>query len=281
MIKPLSLFTLFCGIYGSTVYAQDAAQVKATKAAESAPKCTSTPCGNTATGEDPSEVAEREGRKMLKELRESAGDRQRWGITLLYSSDKNPDGPKLEIIKALGFSAHLQPKTGRLTFEKNGISQTFAIAGPPGGPNDLCPKYALAVVDASAEHAIVKRSCFQYEYKPQRFYKGVEFFLYDMPTASMRSIWNAATEDTTLSGALVTPNPTLKLIKDGYLLDWTVTDISKSATEKYRMRTKYVRVIPKNGKAPTLTCTDLSASKGEDVEQGACEGAHPELVSKQ
>lgn len=98
----------------------------------------------------------------------------------------------------------------------------------------MCPRYAITVVDASTEHAVIKRSCFQYEYQPKRFYKSVDLYIYDMPTASMLNIWTSATEDTTLVGAMVTPNPALKATQNGYLLDWTVTDISKSTTENTR-----------------------------------------------
>jgi len=241
--------------------------------------CTNTPCGDTPTGEDPSEVAEREGGKILEAMRGSASDRQRWGITLLYSSEKDPASLELDVIKAMGFRVRLQPQTGRLTFEKNGVAQAFAFAAPPGTPNNLCPRYAIAVVDASSTHAVIKKSCLQFEYKPKRFHKEIEYFLYDMPTGSMRSIWNAATEDTTLVGPMVTPNPVFRSTKNGYQLDWTVTDISKSATEKYKVRTSYVREKQKGGKSVSLVCTDLTGAKGENVEQGVCEGKHLELVA--
>ena len=280
MIKHVILLTLASGIYCGPAQAQNVAPAKPTKSPDTVFKCTSTPCGNSATGEDPSEIAERKGEKILKEMAEKATDRRRWGVTMLYSSDSNAAGSKLDIIKDIGLSAHLQPKTGQLTFEKNGLKHTFAIAGAPGAKNDMCPRYALAVVDASAEHVVVKRSCLQYEYKPKRFYKSVDFYIYDMPTASMRNIWTAATEDTTLAGAMVTPNPVMKATKNGYLLDWTVTDISKSATEKYRVKLLFARQIEKANKSLSLVCTDLSAPKGENVETGACEGNRLELVSK-
>jgi len=61
-------------------FAQPVAQVTLQK------KCTSTPCGNTATGEDPSDIAERHDENLLNDLRETATDRQRWGISSLYSN---------------------------------------------------------------------------------------------------------------------------------------------------------------------------------------------------
>jgi hypothetical protein len=280
MIKKIILLALACGIHCELAQAQNVVPAKPVKSPDTVYKCTSTPCGNTATGEDPSEIAEKNGEKILKEVREKATDRQRWGISMLYSSDSNVAGSRLDIIRDIGFSVQLQPRTGQLVFEKNGIKHIFAIAGAPGAKNDMCPRYAIAVVDASAEHAVIKRSCFQHEYKPKRFYKSVDFYIYDMPTASMRNIWTAATEDTTLAGAMVTPNPSLKATTQGYLLDWTVTDISKSATEKYKVRMLFVRKIEKANKSMSLVCTDLTAPKGENVEAGACEGNRLDLVSK-
>lgn len=280
MIKQVILLTLAYGIHFGPAHAQNLGHVTPAKSPDTSFTCTSTPCGNTATGEDPSEVTERHGEKILKEVRENASDRQRWGVTMLYSSDTNAAGTKLDIVKDSGFSAHLQPKTGQLTFEKNGSKHTFAIAGAPGAKNDMCPRYAIAVVDASVEHALIKRSCFQYEYQPKHFYKSVDFYIYDVPTASMRNIWTAATENALLTGALVTPDPVLKPSKSGYLLDWTVKDISKSATEIYKVRLLYARKVEKGSKSLSLVCTDLTAPKGENFETGACEGTHLSLISK-
>lgn len=213
-------------------------------------------------------------------MRSNATDRQRLGITMLYSSDNQPSGPTLDIIKAIGFRVGLQPKTGLLTFERNGVEHAFAIAGAPGTKNDMCPRYAIAVVDASPDHAVVTRSCFQHAYKPGRFYKSVDFYIYDRQTASMRNIWTGATEDTSLAGAMVTPNPTLKATPNGYLLDWTVKDISKSATDRYKVKLRLVRQMEKSKKSLSLVCTDLTASKGQDIEAGACEGMQLEPVLK-
>lgn len=160
MIKQVILLTLAYYVHCGPAQAQNAGHATPAKSPDTAFTCTSTPCGKNATGEDPSEVTERHGEKILKEIRENASDRQRWGVTMLYSSDTNAAGTKLDIVKDSGFSAHLQPKTGQLTFEINNSKHTFAIAGAPGAKNDMCPRYAIAVVDASVEHAVIKRSLF-------------------------------------------------------------------------------------------------------------------------
>lgn len=249
----------------------------ATKAEQSI-KCTSTPCGNTKTGEDPSDIADRNGEKLLNQMRETADDRQRWGITSLYSSGKKTNDLILDVIRAAGFRMSLQPQAGNLTFEKLGTVQTFHIAPASATPGDLCPRYGVTIVDASYNHAVIKKSCFQYEYKPKHFYSGVEYFFYDMPTASMRSIWTASTEDTSLAGPLVSPNPIFKMTKSGYTLDWSVVDITNSP-EKRQIRLGFKREKKKNGKTMEMVCTDLNGQKGESIEQGACDGNRLEVIS--
>jgi hypothetical protein len=176
----------------------------------------------------------------------------------------------------------LQPQTGNLTFLKDRTVHTFNVAGPagPGSLKNLCPRYGISVVNASANHAVVKKSCFQYEYKPGRFYKNVEYFLYDNPTASMRSIWTASTEDTALSGPLVSPDPILKTNVEGYVLDWTVTDKTTSSSEKHQVKMRFIRGEKTNGMRMALICTDLKGKSGENIEQGACDGNRLDLITK-
>lgn len=270
-LKYAVLLGALCLASSGSVNAQPAAQVDQTK------KCTSTPCGNTATGEDPSDIAERNGEKLLNQMRETADDRQRWGITSLYSSGKKTADLTVDVIKAAGFRMSLQPQTGNLTFEKAGVIQTFHIAPGTGTSGDLCPRYGITIVDASYNHAVIKKNCFQYEYKPRRFHTSVEYFFYDTPTASMRSIWTASTEDATLAGPLVSPNPVFKATKTGYTLDWSVVDITNSPA-KQQVRMGFKREKGKDGKTMEMVCTDLSGPKGESIEQGACDRNRLELI---
>lgn len=94
----------------------------------------------------------------------------------------------------------------------------------------------------------------------------------------MRSIWDAGISDNSVQGPLVSPNPTVKKISNGYTLILNVKDRSKSATETYKVRASYIRNTEKNGTHAVLTCTDLTAPKGENIEVGICEGTHPKLV---
>jgi hypothetical protein len=243
-------------------------------------RCTSTPCANTATGEDPSEIAERVGAKIMTERLGTASDRERWRMAILYSDSKVAGGPKIDVIKADAFSINLQPKTGLLHMVSKEATHTFVIAAPVNTAKSLCPNYAISVVDATSDIAVLKKSCFLFEHAPKRYYRDEQFYIYDRITATMRNIWDAALEDNTFEGPLVTPTPVVKPFKNGFQLDWTVTDMSKSATEKFKVRMRYTREIKKGEKLASLVCTDLSAPKGEGVEQGACEGDRPKLVAK-
>jgi hypothetical protein len=93
---------------------------------------------------------------------------------------------------------------------------------------------------ASSNHAVIQKTCFQHEYKPRHFYKSVEYLFYDMPTASRCSIWTASTEDMSLAGPLVSPDPVFKTTKNGYRFDWTVSDMTTSQA-KQRVRLEFKR----------------------------------------
>lgn len=243
--------------------------------------CTSSPCANTSNGEDPSEIAERDGAKILAERLGIASDRERWRMGTLYSDSKTAGGPKIDVIKSEAFSINLQPNTGQLSMLWKGKKQTFIIADPTNSSKkSLCPNYAISIVDASSDFAIIKKSCFLFQYAPKRYYRDEQFYVYDGITSTMRNIWDAALEDNIFEGPLVTSTPVLKSSKNGFQLNWIVTDISKSETEKFKVRMTYTREIKKGEKLPSLVCTDLNAPRGEGVEQGACEGDRPRLVSK-
>jgi hypothetical protein len=98
-MKKLFAIVLLHVTSAGTVFAQN----KAPSVAPTTSKfqCTSTPCGNTATGEDPSDIAEREGGKKLEEMRNTASDRQRWGATSLYSSAKQEKDLQVDVLKAI------------------------------------------------------------------------------------------------------------------------------------------------------------------------------------
>jgi len=279
MKKTLAVFLGYVLISSDTL-AQPVSRPAPSEAKMTQFKCNSNPCANTATGEDPSEIAEKKGARISNELEQTANDRDRWSATTLYSDSKKPGGPALDIIKSVQFRIKLQPKTGTVLFEKGGIVHAFSIASPLGKPDRLCPAYAVSVVDAGFDYAVIQVNCFLYQFAPKRFYGSEEFFLYDMQTASMRSIWDAGISDNSVQGRLVSPNPTVKKISNGYTLIWNVKDRSKSATETYKVRASYIRSTEKNGTHAVLTCTDLTAPKGENIEVGICEGRHPKLVTQ-
>ena len=101
--------------------------------------CTSDPCTNTPTGEDPSDIAERKGHARSDQIREIPDDSLRWKRIRLYSDSTKPE--RLQMI------AHYQdrtlmvldPKTGNLSFQGSTEVHSFNIATPHNAASNLCP----------------------------------------------------------------------------------------------------------------------------------------------
>ncbi len=234
-------------------------------------KCTSTPCGNTATGEDPQERRIREGAAMIDAIRAGDDDQQRWSSVRLYSDSTKPERLKLTVVKSAGLEMRLDPKLGYLTFSTQALKQTFVIASPLGDKSSVCPDYALQIVEASAVHALVRMACLQTEYAPGRYHMGSDYYLYDAATGVMRNIWRAAVSDKNAHMPDAKPTPSLKVIPNGYRFDWTGVQPSSSKSSTTTLHNSFTRTNGKNGEKE-LVCTNLSAPKGQGVEDEMCEG---------
>ncbi len=181
----------------------------------------STPCGNTASGEDPQEQRIRKGAVMADAIRAGDDDQQRWSSIRLYSDTTKPERLKLTVVKSAGLEMQLDPKLGYLTLSTPALRHTFAIASPVGDKTSVCPDYALQIVEASAFHALVRMTCLQTEYAPGRYHMGIDYYLYDAVTGVMRNIWRAAVSDKNAHMPDAKPTPSLKVIPNGYRFDWT------------------------------------------------------------
>lgn len=234
-------------------------------------KCTSTPCGNTATGEDPQEQNIREGETLNNKIRDSADDKNRWRTIPLYSDSTKPNDLRLPVVKAAGFEMRLNPKLGQLSFSKAGMQQSFLIASPRGAKNSACPEYSVEVIEASAVHALIRKTCFRAEYTPGHYNMSIEYYLYDMETAVMRNIWRAVVSDKNARMPDAKPTPTLKVLANGYRFDWSGVQPSDSPPSTTVIHNIYTRNMEKNeGKG--LLCTNVSAPKGQGIEDEMCEG---------
>lgn len=234
-------------------------------------RCTSTPCANTATGEDPSEIAEREGRARLEQIRQGTDDKVRWKRIRLYSDSTDPKRLEMMVHSQSAISMSLAPQSGNLSFRSPAVVHTFNVAAPGKGSDNPCPVYNLQVVDASDGHAVVKKSCPKFEYKPGREYKSYEYYLYDLKTASMREIWSALAIVNASQLVAPTPEPTVSVTSNGYQFKWTgfVSQGEQPTNRAYNLA--FVREADKKGNLK-LVCRDLAAPKAEHA-AGGCEGA--------
>ncbi|MEC5164229.1 MULTISPECIES: hypothetical protein [unclassified Janthinobacterium] len=243
---------------------------KATKVPVKEYNCTSNPCGNTATGEDPSDISGKKGAAILDEIRYGDEDKLRWTAIALSSDSEKNDNLKITLIRAVNFKMQLNPILGNITFSKSGVEHTFQIASPRGEKGGLCPEYTITVNEASSSHAIIKKSCLRYNYKPGRYFMSVDYYLYDFEIAIMRNIWRSSVQiNSPLPEAK--PTPAVKKIKNGYRFDWIGMFPSDNLPSKMEIHNTYLREKDKKG-SNVLICTDTSAPRNKGIENEMCEG---------
>lgn len=238
-----------------------------------ATRCTSTPCGNTASGKDPSDERLAAGEQRENLLRSVDDDKARWSMPI-YSTSERPEDLALEVVRKAKLHLRLAPLEGHLIFSAPDSAHVFAVASPASG-NGVCPAYNLHVIDASEVHVLFKRICRKFEYKPGRFARSVTYYLYDRPTGSMREIWSASAggEEDPLPDAR--PTPEIRRIPEGYQFDWSGVYPGTSSEKALEIRHRLVRVF--DGAGPTLRRIDL-ANGTEDESSSSCEGADLERV---
>jgi hypothetical protein len=215
----------------------------------------------------PADKAQRESEAMSERIKQGDDDKARWARISLYSDSEAPEDLAMPLVRTVGLAMKLDPVRGHLEFSANGNAHVFAIATPRNAKRTVCAKYSLRVIDASAKHAVVRRVCNEYEFRPNRFLASVDYFIYDAETATMRSIWR---NEVTKQGAplpLAKPVPVVRLLPDGYLFDWKSQGIGNASDGPAEIHTSYLR----NG-AGSLACTDIAAPKGQGTEAGNCEG---------
>jgi hypothetical protein len=162
----------------------------------------------------------------------------------------------------------LSPAQGYLYVSTPTSNHAFKIDEPNSSDN-VCPKYNLKVVDASDKHAVSQKSSPRIEYKPGRFFSGVPYYLYDVPTATAREIWKASATGSKDPLPLADPVPSMKIIADGSRFDWVGLHPGRSSSSASALHNEYVRKT-EAGK-PVLVCVD-KAAQGPAVEDEMCEG---------
>ncbi|WP_426344514.1 hypothetical protein ACN9MU_10020 [Pseudoduganella sp. R-32] len=223
---------------------------------------------------NPADKSQRESEAMSERIKQGDNDKQRWARISLYSDSEAPEDLAMPLVKDVGLWMKLDPSRGHLEFSSKGSVQVFAIAAARNARRTVCAKYNLRAIDASAKHALLRRVCNEYEYRPNHFLASVDYFIYDAETASMRAIWH---NEVTNQGAplpVAKPVPVLRSLPNGYRFDWKSERIGNNSEGPAEIHTSYLR----NG-AGNLTCTDNAATEGKGTEAGYCEGERPPLVT--
>jgi len=234
---------------------------------KSKPRCDSTPCANTLTGEEPSDIAQRHTDEFNAMTRASDDDRKRWSRFVIYADSTAPEDLRLVIHKKSGLTIELSPTKGNLKFSRPGVTQTFHIAAPRRSANDPCPEYDLKVLDASADHAVIRKTCPVFEYRPGKMYRGYEYYLYDQKSSTMQQIWAASAMENVQQLLLPKPEPVVTKTPDGFRFKWK-SEAPGSTGAGTTYNNIYTHVRETNGDV-VLACRDLSAPKGEEA-GGTC-----------
>lgn len=242
-------------------------------------KCTAHPCPNTSNGEDPGVIEAREGKKLEAELRSDPNDQNRWSSSILFSSATNTQQLTIPIVMAANFNVSLDPKKGWLTFSSPKISQTFKLSSTASASTNPCPKYQIRVIDGSVDYALIKKTCPKHEYRDQRFYRGTDYYIYDMKSNTMRGIWSASTMlDTSSPFPSAKPEIALKKIKDGYQFDWTGMFPSDNSPKQMQIHNLYKRERDTKG-GYALVCYDASTPSRPLKENEMCESDTLERIT--
>jgi len=251
----------------------------ATDAPQDTKKCSSTPCANTATGEDPGEIELRAANLELNKIRASSDDKLRWQTITLFSNSKDPKNQKLIVHKESNTEVALEADRGLLVFRSPQGRNAFQIATSSGDADNPCPKYQLEVVDASSEHAIIRKICPKYVYAQGHEFKSFDYYLYDRQTATMRVIWSASALQNVSMLKMPIPDPVVTPTARGYRYQWKGQVALSGSLGNVSYNNLYERKKSSSGSLE-LICKDMSAGKQGEIEVGSCEGGILPLVSK-
>ena len=240
------------------------------------PRCTSTPCGNTSSGEDPQELRIRRGRQMSDAVVAGTSDEERWTVPL-FSDSKNPKDLELDLIESAGFRLRLHPARGQIEFMKGGANDLFEIGLPAAPTNLFCRKYFIMVLNASPTHAMIEKSCQESEYKPGRFHSSTSYFLYDSITHSMRSVWESSASVKGAPAPAIDTQPMVSVLPNGYELRWKGSYVRDGKTKTVSLHNRYTQKAIDEGMT-ALICRDL-LHPDAGPETGGCEGSVLSLVS--
>jgi hypothetical protein len=215
----------------------------------------------------------RNARAEQNKIKTEGPDQARWHIPI-YSTSTARSDLEVTILKSPKFLIRLAPAQGYVYLSTPTTNHAFKIDEPDTADN-LCPKYDIMIVDASNNHAVIQKSCHRIQYKAGKFYSGVTYYLYDVPTATMRDIWQASAPGSKDPLPLAAPVPVMKVAADGYFFDWEGLHPGGSAASRSVVHNKYVRKTEKN--KPVLVCIDMAAQGGATEDEMCGGGTLPSV----
>jgi len=245
---------------------------------EAIAQCDATSCGNEFTGNSPKGDVQREREARSERIKQEGNDKERWARISLYSDSEDAEDLAMTIVKSAGLAMKLDPARGHLELESNVKKQVFGIATARDEKPTTCPKYNIRVIDASAKHAVLRRVCNEYEFRPNRYVASVDYFLYDFETASMRMIWHNEVTKKNSPLPVARPVPTVRVVANGYQFDWRAQTAGKESEGPTEIHTSYLRKTIDG--ARSLVCTDNVVPRSQSTETGYCEGERPPLIIK-
>ena len=208
-------------------------------------------------------------RQKSKRVATTGTDRERWANPI-YSDATRADDLQLLLVKPAGLTLRLAPKTGILYFEKPGQTHAFKIAAAAGDAKTMCPKYNFAVISASERHAVIKKDCPAFEWKPNRSAMSSKIILYDAQTATTKSIWYATAQKGE-KFPYADPKPDVKLEKNGYSFRWTGIYPGQSS-DVISLDNSYIVARDPGTGQHRLECRDLKLPKAEQTNSEVCQG---------
>jgi hypothetical protein len=210
------------------------------------------------------------GEKIIKDVKNSRDDKERWALVTLFSGSGDDEIQSVDLIKSKNFSMTLDPRKGWLTFSTGTNRQSFMIAKPDSGPDELCPNYQVRAIEAASGYAIINKICPKNEYRPGRFYMSNDYYLFVQRSNTLRSIWSAAV---TTKAKFPAPRPEIHVtqINRGYEFKWAGMFPGDGTSRKISISNLYkIETNQKGG--VKLVCYDASNRNNLAKEGDMCRG---------
>jgi len=221
-----------------------------------------------AADEEPQDRAVREGMERVERLRNCGSDKERWSSVWLHSESTSAPQLSMTVVKDAGTQMALDPVKGDITFTSKQATHRFHLTAAKGEPKSPCPDYTVQILEASARHTLIQHTCNKTEYRPNKFHSSVNYFLYDLETASMRSIWTNSAFGKHAPLPSAEPNPKLKVVAGGYKFDWQPSKENRDGESQFERHMSFQRKLV--GAKKELVCFDHTFPKSEAEGSGAC-----------